>query len=491
MNAQQNHHLAKAESAGARGDRAAMLAAIEALLSQTPIPALGEGWVVACMLAHEGGDDGAAVACAEHLQAQNAADPRAMQLLAQALMRFGKADEAAIYYKRALDMGGADQDNLYYEYARSLAQKGDLAKASEVLDALVARCPDHAAAWENLAGLKRFSASDPQIAVLKTQRAKAFLATADVRASFAAAQAKAYDGMGEIDKAWSCLSDGARAAREIVAPFDPDAYDAYVDQLITSYAASCFAPMRENKNEEGPPVILILGVPRSGTTLIERVLGAHSLCVSAGENKALWLVSQLLGGPGEPAIGQLQDPDMRDLFRSRYLKMLHDRAGGPGVVTDKSLRNETRLGLAARLLPAIRVIWCRRGVMDTAFSCLKTRFAEGNAWSYTPEHIARFIAGYEKIMTHWQHGLGAHLYTLDFDAFVENPDEECAKLLGFCGLPFEPVHKSFVAHGGNISTASLAQVREPINKKGRGAWRRYESHLGPLRAALRAVGYDV
>ena len=287
----------------------------------------------------------------------------------------------------------------------------------------------------------------------------------------------------------------AALVRQQSGAFDAKAYANFARTIMAAWPESGAAKNTGDleKHEDGrrPSVILVLGVPRSGTTLVERMLSAHSLCCSAGENKALWLVSKYLGAPNADARRKLQDAAMAAKRASWYQDMLIERAGRRGIVVDKSLRNEMRLGLILSMLPDARVIWCRRNPADTAWSCYRTRFAEGNIWSNDFGDIADFMTVYEGLMRHWQKLFGSRFYELDFESFVRNSQKEVRALLSFCHLPDEPVEQRFFQQKTPVSTASLYQVRQAVNTAGCGAWKRYEPYLQPMIQHLCARGFHV
>jgi tetratricopeptide (TPR) repeat protein len=282
-----------------------------------------------------------------------------------------------------------------------------------------------------------------------------------------------------------------RANERLGTGFDPRGFCATVDGLIEFFSPARLAALPRATDTTGVPVFIV-GMPRSGTSLVEQALGAHSRAWAGGERTDLFnFVRELAGGdPGANWPGALNavTPDRLDELAGRYLDRIP--GGGPDApvrATDKMPANFLNLGLAALLLPGARIVWCRRDPLDTGLSCYRQNFlSEGMDFARRLEHIALYQLGCQRLMAHWRQVLGLPVHAVDYEALVGDFDAGVGALLDFLELSVEPACLRPDLSRRVVATASYDQVRRPVYASSVGRWRRYERELAPLTAALAA-----
>jgi Flp pilus assembly protein TadD len=476
--------LKDAERIALTNDRLGALKALRELKAEEPRPALGLEWSVAVMMAFDAGDDTLSRHFARQLAEEVPDDYRIWQLLGQAEIQVANGAGAVAAFQKALELAPNNPDVLL-ELGRAQGLHGELDAARTTLRRAVAISPMDHRALEHLAMIENFTDEPGLLDKLKTAQANAFLAEPDVRASLQYGLTQAYTKTGDVDQAWNSIKKGNKALASLQPGYKIDRYEWEVDRQIELFGKSLYPA--KPKSRQGKGVVLVLGVPRSGTTLIERILAAHPKVKPAGENRIFWLAAQSVSGKSNEDVRDfVRDGDMNGMGQI-YLDLMQERVGEFDFVTDKSLRNELRLGLIRAALPAAKVIWVRRNPLDTAWSCYRTRFAEGNPWSNTPQNTVRFIAGYEKLMRHWQGIYGKDMMQVDFDGFVMDPEPGIAQMLKFLELPKADLSQ-FHEQDGTVATASFAQVRQPVNQKGIGKWQPFDAYMQPFRDAIQEAG---
>lgn len=297
---------------------------------------------------------------------------------------------------------------------------------------------------------------------------------------------KVLDDLDRRDDAFDAFARGAALVRAALKP------DAALDRRSATAAVEGFdraTILRFNAqvtvSTQRP--IIVTGSPRSGTTLVEQILASHSGVAGGEELGRFGLVAGEIGSVGAPGLdrwiaGGRRTSDLAAL----YLHLMAERFGADGRAVDKTPDASRYLGLLASILPDAKIVWLRRDPLDRAWSCLRTFFLRGATWSYDQRDIAAHFRLEDALFAHWHAVLGDRLLVVDYETLVAQPDTEIRRLLAHCELDAKP--QVFQPHRTErvVATASLAQVREPINTRAIGAAARYRRHLQPF---IDAYGY--
>ena len=299
---------------------------------------------------------------------------------------------------------------------------------------------------------------------------------------------KAREDLGDYQRAFVHYREGNRQRRCRVR-YEPRAAGERAAAIARTFDASFFA-RSAGRGHPSPRPVFIVGMPRSGTSLVEQILASHPECYGAGELPHLGALARSIASRGHPARpADLGAEELAELGRA-YLESLPAAAAGAARVTDKMPANYLNLGLAAAILPHARAIWCRRDAMDVCFSIYAQHFTHQDAYPYAfdLEDIASEYRSCERLMDHWTRTLPIPLHEVRYERLVEDPEGVTASLLEFCGLPFDARCLRFHETDRRVGTASNWQVRQPLYRTSLARWRRFESQLAPLRIALGHVG---
>ena len=271
--------------------------------------------------------------------------------------------------------------------------------------------------------------------------------------------------------------------------FDPQAHARYIDAMIATYSPALMANApRAAHGSERP--LFIVGMPRSGTSLVEQILATHPGVFGAGEldivqRIALDLTKVIGANTPYPQCAASMTGAQCDRLSGLYLRHIDERAPSSATrVTDKMPANFLHLGLIALLFPGARIIHCVRDPLDTCLSCYFQNFGPANAYTYDLSHLGQFYRQYTRLMDHWREVLDVSMMEVRYEDLVENQEGVSRALVDFCGLPWDVRCLRFYETPRTVSTASYDQVRQPMYQHAVERWRRYERHLGPLRQAL-------
>ncbi len=371
------------------------------------------------------------------------------------------------------------------DLAQVLASLGQEAEAQALLRNLTEREPLFGQPWLNVARAKRYE--DPQDAEI--QRMRAALKRRQLQPSQAAylhfALGKALDDCRAFDDAFTHYQKANAICRDQLA-FDSNALEAHIDRLIDAFTPELMSQLKGQGNPSTTP-LMIVGMPRSGTTLLEQVLCAHPDVETAGELRTLAQSARRLTEAGEKPWPECIAKIAPDLFADQaqvYLEVLTARSGAARKVIDKMPQNFLHLGLAVLLFPKAVFVHCVRDPLDTCLSNFFQVFPAGIDFAYDLADLGHYFRSYQRLMTHWQALLGAQLVTVSYEELVSEPQKVLRPLLETLGLEWNDACLSHQETVGRVDTLSLYQVRNPLNTGSTERWRNYERHLAPLRAAL-------
>lgn len=377
---------------------------------------------------------------------------------------------------------GIDNHLCHYSRANALIHCGRLEEATAELEECIRLAPDYAYAHWSLA---YHAEADPTRTRVERIRGAMASNAGDVLASAHLAYAlfKELDGIDDVDAAWAALDSGMRGMRQVVA------HDGQAEALAFSRIKNGFsAPLEKAPARDAGP-IFVTGMPRSGTTVLDRMLGNHAEVTSGGElndflQAMCWEAGEFFSIPRMlPDAGQLAKFDFGSIGR-RYLQTTSARYVTNRLV-DKNPLNIFNAGLIAKSLPQARIVCMLRNPMDACFSTLKELFAGGAySYSYSLADVAAHYGQFAGLVRHWQRMLGDRFMVVGYEALVSDPEATAREVMDFCGLPFQPGLAEITRNESVVSTASSSQVRQAIHTKGVDAWRRYEKFLAPLQAGL-------
>jgi len=290
-------------------------------------------------------------------------------------------------------------------------------------------------------------------------------------------------------KAFGFWTEGHRRMQAF-QPFSREAHLAFVDANIRTFAEERFTAGTRAENDDPAPVFIV-GMPRSGTTLCEQILGAHAQAFAAGERDALRTAFRALaGGIGAPAVERLawrMEPGL-NRAAARYLEALHALSPGSARIVDKMPGNTDVLALVGLMLPGAKIIHCVRDPRDIGLSIFTRRFLGHHAYSHDLGDLGWTIVQSLRIMDHWKRVLPNPILTLSMADWVHDFDGTLVRVLAHVDLPHDPGCADFHKSEAPVKTASKWQVREPINARGLGRWKGYVAALAPMIAELEAGG---
>ena len=292
-----------------------------------------------------------------------------------------------------------------------------------------------------------------------------------------------YDTDGQWDRAFDCCEE-ANSLKN--ADFDPAGYRLLVDRLLASFDEQSLRSLPRSANEDARPVFIV-GMPRSGTSLVEQIIASHPAAHGAGELGDIGHLALATAGNGfeYPESATRLDRDTLESMADNYLKRLDTFAPKAIRVTDKMWQNFEFLGLASLMFPAARVIHCQRDPLDTGLSCyFQHFFSHGAPFVYDLEHIGAYYREYQRIMAHWDKVLDLPILAVRYERLVSEPESEIRRVLDFLDLPWDDACMRFHETDRVVGTASYEQVKRPMYKSSVGRHRHYDHRLEPLRNAL-------
>jgi tetratricopeptide (TPR) repeat protein len=408
-------------------------------------------------------------------------------LAATALVGLGEHEEAVGLYRAILaDVPGSADVPLWLGHA--LKTIGRLDEAVEAYRRAAAARPDFGDAYWSLANLKTYRFADVELERMRAMEAAPGTSDPD-RYHLCFALGKALEDGGDVDGSWSYYRRGNALKRE-ESRYRPEIIEANTRGQI-EICDQVFFRQRDGWGCPAPDPIFILGLPRAGSTLLEQILASHSAVEGTHELSDInRVVLQLKGRDDDPDRsrypGRLTELTRGDCaeFGERYLADTGVYRRGRAFFIDKMPNNFRHIGLIHLMLPKARIIDARREPMACCFSNLKQLFAHGQEFTYGVDDIARYYRTYLDLMAHWDAVLPGRVLRVHHEDLVDDLESQVRRILDYCGLTFEPACLEFHKTERSVRTPSSEQVRRPIFRDGLDQWRKYESHLGPLRAAL-------
>jgi tetratricopeptide (TPR) repeat protein len=410
-------------------------------------------------------------------------DNRAWRTLhAAALVGLGLHEEAIAQYQQLL-VGATQPGELHLSIAHSLKTLGRQAEAIDEYRRAAALRGDYGDAWWSLANLKTYRFADSEFERMAAAEAAHSTVAID-RWHLCFALGKALEDRGEYARSFDYYARG-NALKHAAGQFHPETIE-LEGRLLR---LECTAPFFDRHRGEGHPAhdpIFIVGLPRSGSTLIEQILASHPQVEGTQELANIPRTAASLQDEHLPyplALARL-DAAACSRLGDQYLEDTRVYREDRPRFIDKMPNNFRHVGLIHRILPNAVIIDARREPMACCFGNFKQLFAQGQEFTYSLDDIARYYRNYLELMRHWDTVLPGRVLRVHHEDVVDDLEGQVRRLLDHCGLPFDPACLEFHRTQRSVRTASSEQVRRPLYREGLDQWRQYESWLGPLREAL-------
>jgi len=438
-----------------------------------------------CLLALGARSEALAAAAAA---AQSAHDTPALDAVGEFLAHAGDYRQALEVYDRAVALAPKNP-SIRTRRAAVHQYLGNFDQAAADYQAVLEIVPTDPKALKWLVELRRESADRNSIAAMEAALASAPAESEDA-AILHFGLAKSYEDLGEHALSWRHLTAGNRLERER-APYDPATDRAVMDRVIAGFPT--VEAIRPDTTGESP--IFIIGLPRTGTTLVDRIIGSHSQVHSAGELVAFQeAIDVARAGNGRSraqdwrqyaaALGSLDAKIIAD----EYLARSRARRGDRPRFTDKQNTNFLYCALILRAFPQARIVHVTRHPLAACYAIYRNRFNGSYTFAYDLSDIGEFYIGYRKVMAHWHRVLPNRILDLAYEDVVTALEPTARRLLEFLGLRFEAACLEFQRNPDAVETASSVQVRQPLYDSSLHMWRNYAAELAPLRARLEAAG---
>ena len=427
-------------------------------------------------------------------QLQKAADlqPDDVELLAtlaSLLSIVGRSQEALATHERILALNPQNHRALMGK-GNMLQALGEDDRATAAYQACIAAHPQIGDAYWRLAKVEGYRFSDTELAAIETSLAADDL-DEQSRISFLFARAVAEEQRGDFPAAWQSYTDANSRQRQFVR-YDPLETEVEVDQLIETFSDEFIASWPESDSRQQAP-IFVVGMPRSGSTLLEQILASHSQVEGLGElpyirGSAASTRQPKPGAPSYPlSLHNVTREEVAE-FGERYTQLVgHHRRENSSHFVDKMPGNFKHVGFIKLILPAARIIDIRKHPLDACVGNYRQLFAQGKTFSYDLQELGEYYLQYARLMDHWDKVLPGQVLRVNYAELVADFDNQVRRILEFCGLPFEDACLSFHQTERVVNTASASQVRTPVYKEAVDYWKNYAEQLEELREVLEPV----
>ncbi|PBB82640.1 sulfotransferase [Mesorhizobium sp. WSM3879] len=405
--------------------------------------------------------------------------------LAETLQEAGRLDEAIALFRESLSIRPKDAE-LLYGLGVALMEKGKLAEAADLARQAVAIAPAMAKAWLLLTQVKRQTERDAELAGMEAEHAKAPQdSLARMQLSFGLG--KANDDLKDYGRAFDYFAEG-NAIRRKGIDYDPVRTRDEFEAMKSAFDKDFFEKHRPSDISDDTP-IFVVGMPRSGTTLVEQIIASHPQVFGAGELSILKSVvgkqfPMSMPGGFPSGIADMPDKAFAEAGQA-YIDMLHARYPGFRHVTDKMPGNFLLVGFLHMMLPKAKIVHCARDAAATCLSIFKVHFrGDSHRYGYDLGELADFHNLYTDIMAHWHKVLPGVVHDVRYEDFVADQEGQTRALMAHLGLPWDDKVLAFHETDRPVRTASAAQVRQPMYQGSVDLWKRYGERLKPLLVKL-------
>lgn len=430
-------------------------------------------------------------ACIEHFSAGDTSSPYEAAMLGLLLTNLGRRREALECYRQAATMAPDDARH-FYNIASLQRTLGELDEAEANFDKAIGLDPADHEAWKLRSELRTWTRDENHVDALE-EILNGGIDDAHGKANICYALAKELEDIGEPDRSFFYLQRGARARRDNMQ-YDLGRDIQTLQTIRDAFPAELFARAGVAGHDSSEP-IFIIGMPRTGTTLVERILASHSDVFAAGEltNFAVQMMGLVRKMPAS-APGSRDDLvrlstqiDFAALGRA-YVASTRPFTGHTPRFIDKLPLNYLYVGLIHLALPNATIIHVQRDPMDTIYAVYKTLFVDAYPFSYRLDELAHYFVEYRRLMDHWEGALPGVIRTVRYEELVDDVETESRRLVEACGLEWQDTCLDFHKSDEASTTASSVQVRKPVYRSSVKKWRDYEAQLQPALEILREAG---
>lgn len=425
--------------------------------------------------------------CYDRAMSLKSNEPELHERLGFVYLDMGDTEQAIQQFKESLREEPDRQQGLL-GLGRAYMESGNSKQAAETLENLVKLYPDSSAGYFYLAASRKFRPDDaiiPQIRQLEEKTDKEQNTTA---LSFALG--KIHDDIKLWDAAFEYYARGNRL-RNAEYDYNREEEEDYYAKLIETFSREFFEKHLDLGQDSALPIIIV-GMPRSGTTLTEQIISSHPQVIGAGEvifwgRAPVALPYTLNTDTPYPECAANLDRKHSKEISHKYIDILHKIAGpntSPTAITDKMPHNFEHLGLIATLFPKARIVHCKRDPMDNCLSIFFQNFGGDHPYAYDLANLGHHYSQYQKLMEHWHTVLPGRILDINYEDTIADPEHRSRKLIEHVGLEWDDACLAPHKLERTVKTASHWQVRQPIYKTSVQRWKNYEKHLGPLKEAL-------
>jgi len=395
-----------------------------------------------------------------------------------------RTDEALAAYRHVLQLQ-PDNAEAYYLLGNTLSGLGRFAEAVNAFHTALRGKPALTAAYHALAQIRSYRFSEGEMQQMKALHGQE-ASSNEQRLFLDFALCRAAEQQRRYDDAFHFLTEGNRLARQ-QHHYDSAGMEAFFRDTCSVFNREFFDQRQDFGVKDQTP-IFIVGMMRSGTSLVEQILASHPQVHGAGELTDLKQIIYYFDGDLQLQAYPDQIPALdAEQVRARaleYLSRLAVRGGRAARVTDKMPSNFRYLGMIRLMFPRAKIIHCRRHPLDTCLSCYRLHFSGAHPYAYELRELGHYYRLYAGLMQHWHTVLPGYIHDVQYESLVADQEAETRRLLDFCGLPWHPACLDFHSTERSVITASHSQVRTPIYRSSLQKWKPYEQYLGPLIEAL-------
>ena len=392
----------------------------------------------------------------------------------------GDAESAVVAYEQAIHINPTFAGALVSK-AELQTELGHIDEAEHTLKQTIAVDDENLYARLTLAGLRKTTPTDSNFKWLSDEASKLTPDTQSKALALHFALGKCHDDLAAYDRAFSHYHMGCAIKRKRTK-YDPSMHKQLISDTKNVFSKEFFKSMKGADSHSDSP-IFIIGMPRSGTTLVEQIIASHPLVFGAGELSDLSnALKDTIGTNGDfPNALEKSSPEKLSAIGTQYLSGLQKLAPNAKYITDKMPANFKYVGLIHLVLPNAKIIHVNRNPMDTCLSAYSKLFTSGQRYSYDLKELGQYYHDYHDLMIHWKAVLPTgSFYDVQYEDIISDTENQAKMLIEYCGLQWDDACLDFHKLERSVKTASVTQVRKPIYKTSVERWRAYEQHLGPL-----------